>query len=260
MGRRLEAFYPKVPLVLNTALGIAIMSYDGQIFFGLLGDYDALADIDALAADLDARDPRARRGRRRRAGRQATAARAVARVKRVLIVLAVVVVAAAGCIALITVLVAQDSSEVDRLVGTGGPRARPRRAAAWATMRRRRPPLRRPTRRRAARTAPSRSRRDATELSEDQLLEALALGNVVIAYDTAEPPAELLALQRDVSGPFDPGLAAAGQAVILARRPGVPGVVGAGVAAQARSVRAGRPAAARVRRGLPRPGRLVAPR
>jgi diacylglycerol O-acyltransferase len=54
MGRRLEAFYPKVPLVLNTALGIAIMSYDGRVFFGLLGDYDALADIDALAEDLDA--------------------------------------------------------------------------------------------------------------------------------------------------------------------------------------------------------------
>jgi diacylglycerol O-acyltransferase / wax synthase len=54
MGRRLEAFYPKVPLVLNTALGIAIMSYDGRIFFGLLGDYDALADLDALASDLDA--------------------------------------------------------------------------------------------------------------------------------------------------------------------------------------------------------------
>jgi WS/DGAT/MGAT family acyltransferase len=53
MGRRLEAFYPKVPLVLNTALGIAIMSYDGRIFFGLLGDYEALADIDALAADLE---------------------------------------------------------------------------------------------------------------------------------------------------------------------------------------------------------------
>src|SRR3954468_19350814 len=54
MGRRLEAFYPKVPLVLNTALGIAIMSYDGRLFFGLLGDYDALADIDALAGDVDA--------------------------------------------------------------------------------------------------------------------------------------------------------------------------------------------------------------
>lgn len=54
MGRKLEAFYPKVPLVLNTALGIAIMSYDGQLFFGLLGDYDALSDLDALATDLDA--------------------------------------------------------------------------------------------------------------------------------------------------------------------------------------------------------------
>jgi len=54
MGRKLEAFYPKVPLVLNTALGIAIMSYNGQLFFGLLGDYDALADLDTLAADLDA--------------------------------------------------------------------------------------------------------------------------------------------------------------------------------------------------------------
>ena len=54
MGRKLEAFYPKVPLVLNTALGIAIMSYDGRLFFGLLGDYDAMSDLDALAADLDA--------------------------------------------------------------------------------------------------------------------------------------------------------------------------------------------------------------
>jgi len=53
MGRKLEAFYPKVPLVLNTALGIAIMSYDGRLFFGLLGDYDAMDDLDELATDLD---------------------------------------------------------------------------------------------------------------------------------------------------------------------------------------------------------------
>jgi diacylglycerol O-acyltransferase / wax synthase len=52
LGRRLRAFYPEVPLVLNTALGIAIMSYDGRIFFGLLGDYEAMADIDDFAADL----------------------------------------------------------------------------------------------------------------------------------------------------------------------------------------------------------------
>src|SRR3954452_10172833 len=52
LGRRLEAFYPMVPLVLNTALGIAIMSYDGRVYFGLLGDFDALRDLDALAEDL----------------------------------------------------------------------------------------------------------------------------------------------------------------------------------------------------------------
>jgi WS/DGAT/MGAT family acyltransferase len=54
LGRKLRSFYPKVPLVLNTALGIAIMSYDGRIFFGLLGDYDAMDDLDAFASDLSA--------------------------------------------------------------------------------------------------------------------------------------------------------------------------------------------------------------
>jgi WS/DGAT/MGAT family acyltransferase len=52
LGRKLNAFYPMVPVVLNTALGIAIMSYDGKLFFGLLGDYDAMEDLDAFAADL----------------------------------------------------------------------------------------------------------------------------------------------------------------------------------------------------------------
>jgi diacylglycerol O-acyltransferase / wax synthase len=52
LGHRLRAFYPEVPLVQNTALGIAIMSYDGNLFFGLLGDYDAMPDLDDLAADL----------------------------------------------------------------------------------------------------------------------------------------------------------------------------------------------------------------
>jgi WS/DGAT/MGAT family acyltransferase len=52
LGRRLRGFYPQVPLTLNTALGIAIMSYDGRIDFGLLGDYDAMPDLDDLATDL----------------------------------------------------------------------------------------------------------------------------------------------------------------------------------------------------------------
>jgi hypothetical protein len=52
LGRRLLRMYPQVPLVSNTALGIAIMSYDGTLNFGLLGDYDALPDLDALTAAL----------------------------------------------------------------------------------------------------------------------------------------------------------------------------------------------------------------
>jgi diacylglycerol O-acyltransferase / wax synthase len=52
LGRELEAIFPLVPLAKNTALGIAIMSYNGQLNFGLSGDYDALADIDVLADEL----------------------------------------------------------------------------------------------------------------------------------------------------------------------------------------------------------------
>jgi len=52
LGRRLTALYPVVPLARQQALGIAIMSYDGTLGFGLLGDYDALPELDALAGDL----------------------------------------------------------------------------------------------------------------------------------------------------------------------------------------------------------------
>ncbi|MDQ3770079.1 MAG: WSD1 family O-acyltransferase [Actinomycetota bacterium] len=54
LGRRLRAFFPMVPLAANTALGIAVMSYDGCLGFGLLGDHEALDDLDDLAADLEA--------------------------------------------------------------------------------------------------------------------------------------------------------------------------------------------------------------
>jgi len=52
LGRRLEVLYPVVPLAQRQALGIAVMSYDGHLGFGLLGDYDALPDLDAIAEDL----------------------------------------------------------------------------------------------------------------------------------------------------------------------------------------------------------------
>jgi hypothetical protein len=68
------------------------------------------------------------------------------------------------------------------------------------------------------------SDRDGTRLSQDQLLHALALGDVVLLYGTRAPPQQLRALQRKLTGPFDPVLAANGAAVILAYRPGTDGV------------------------------------
>ena len=52
LGRRLQEMFPMVPLAGNQALGIAIMSYDGQLNFGLNADYDALGDVELLAQDL----------------------------------------------------------------------------------------------------------------------------------------------------------------------------------------------------------------
>ena len=58
--------------------------------------------------------------------------------------------------------------------------------------------------------------RDARPLSENQIRQALALGNVVLRYRGARPPAALRELQEELTGPFDAEIAAAGQAVILA--------------------------------------------
>jgi hypothetical protein len=68
--------------------------------------------------------------------------------------------------------------------------------------------------------------RDEAALSDNQLLQALELGNVVLVYGTRKPPAGARALAERVSGPFTPALAATGEAVILARRPGTDGLTG----------------------------------
>jgi diacylglycerol O-acyltransferase / wax synthase len=52
LGRRLEVLYPVVPLAQRQALGIAVMSYDGHLGFGLLADYDALPGLEGLMRDL----------------------------------------------------------------------------------------------------------------------------------------------------------------------------------------------------------------
>jgi len=59
--------------------------------------------------------------------------------------------------------------------------------------------------------------RDSRPLSENQIRQAISLGNVVIRYPGTKPPATLRELQDELTGPFDAEIAAAGQAVILAR-------------------------------------------
>jgi WS/DGAT/MGAT family acyltransferase len=53
LGRRLIGLYPVVPLAQRQALGIAIVSYDGRLGFGLLADYDAVPDLEDIATDLE---------------------------------------------------------------------------------------------------------------------------------------------------------------------------------------------------------------
>ena len=54
MGHELRDLFPMVPLARNQALGVAIMSYNGKMNFGLVGDYDAMHDLDDLADDFGA--------------------------------------------------------------------------------------------------------------------------------------------------------------------------------------------------------------
>jgi diacylglycerol O-acyltransferase / wax synthase len=53
-GRELEDVFPVAFLPENHALAIAIMSYNGRINFGLLGDYDALPDIGRIGDGIEA--------------------------------------------------------------------------------------------------------------------------------------------------------------------------------------------------------------
>jgi WS/DGAT/MGAT family acyltransferase len=53
LGRKMESIFPMVPLARRQALCVGIMSYDGEIDFGLVGDYDAMADLDSFGLDLE---------------------------------------------------------------------------------------------------------------------------------------------------------------------------------------------------------------
>jgi len=136
-------------------------------------------------------------------------------VRRLLLVVLVVLVAVAGLAALVIALGSRENSQV-----TGAPSGpgelQPDRGAGHG----------------AAAQVPAgelpssgphgadRVTRDRRRLTDDQILHALELGNVVLLYDAREPPRALVAVQEEGAGPFDAELAAAGQAIVLARRDG----------------------------------------
>jgi diacylglycerol O-acyltransferase len=52
-GKQMQEVYPVVPLSANTTIGIALLSYNGTIGFGLLGDFDAAPDLGVLAEGIE---------------------------------------------------------------------------------------------------------------------------------------------------------------------------------------------------------------
>ena len=54
LGREMQGMFPMVPLAQRQALCIGIFSYNGQLSFGLIGDYDAMSDLDSFALELEA--------------------------------------------------------------------------------------------------------------------------------------------------------------------------------------------------------------
>jgi hypothetical protein len=69
-------------------------------------------------------------------------------------------------------------------------------------------------------------RTDERVLDDYQLLTALSPGNVVVMYGGSSPPPGLPELADSImAGPFSPALASQGEAVILARQPGLSGLL-----------------------------------
>jgi hypothetical protein len=67
---------------------------------------------------------------------------------------------------------------------------------------------------------------DDVQITNDQLLQALEVGDVVLMYGSHRPPAALTELAAGIGPRFTPALAASGDAVVLAYRPGTAGVIG----------------------------------
>jgi diacylglycerol O-acyltransferase / wax synthase len=53
-GHEMLDVFPMVPLAMNQRLGLALMSYNGAINFGLIGDFDSMPDLEDVAHHLAA--------------------------------------------------------------------------------------------------------------------------------------------------------------------------------------------------------------
>jgi diacylglycerol O-acyltransferase / wax synthase len=49
LGARLRRIIPLVPIFAHHAIGIAVVSYDGELVFGLAADRATVPDLDVLA-------------------------------------------------------------------------------------------------------------------------------------------------------------------------------------------------------------------
>ncbi|SON62759.1 putative diacylglycerol O-acyltransferase tgs1 [Mycobacterium simulans] len=54
MGRRVLGVYPIPPIAMQLRTGVAMLSYADDLFFGILADYDVVADVDELARGIEA--------------------------------------------------------------------------------------------------------------------------------------------------------------------------------------------------------------
>ena len=82
LGRELETVVPVAFLPDKHALAIAIFSYNGKMSFGLLGDFDAMEDIDVVHGGLGGLARGARRGGRARSAPPELDARGRRRARR----------------------------------------------------------------------------------------------------------------------------------------------------------------------------------
>jgi diacylglycerol O-acyltransferase / wax synthase len=77
LGRQLLDLFPMAPLARRQALCVAVMSYNGKMNFGLLGDFDAMPDLRVFADGITESLDELRRAaglRKRRAARRPAAA------------------------------------------------------------------------------------------------------------------------------------------------------------------------------------------